>query len=442
MEETQSGQQAAPTPKKRSLLPSTFSSLRHKNYRLYFFGQLISLPGTWMQWTAQGWLVYDLALKHHPDIAKLILGLFGTMATLPMAILPPIGGYVADRFPRRTILLITQSASMIMPLILAALVLFDMVQVWHVALLAGLLAVVFSFDMPARQAFVIDMVGREDLPNAIGLNSGVFNSARVAGPAVAGIVMALVGIGYCFLINGISYIAVVAALLMMRLGKAQKVRQSGSFASRVLAGFSYVRRDKRVFGLMALLAVVGVFGFSYTRILPAFARDIFGAKDVGFAQMLTFNGFGAIVGSLIVATLAPKGGKRRLLFTGALVFCVALTGFSFASEFTAGLFLLAVIGTGLIMFFVTANTLIQSVVPDEFRGRVMGVWGLVFGGTMPLGSLLAGAGAEYIGLGLTVRIGAIVCAAAALGASIIGRRIKAPEVRAEPEQPVELQSPY
>jgi MFS family permease len=395
-----------------------------------------------MQWTAQGWLVYDLALKHHPDIAKLILGLFGTLATLPMAVLPPIGGYVADRFPRRTILLITQSASMVMPLILAALVLLDVVQVWHVAVLAGLLAVVFSFDMPARQAFVIEMVGREDLPNAIGLNSGIFNSARVTGPAIAGIVMALVGIGYCFLINGISYIAVVVALLMMRLGKIERPKQTGSFYRRITAGFSYVRSDKRVFGLMALLTIVGVFGFSYTRILPAFARDIFGAKDVGFAQMLTFNGFGAIAGSLIVATLAPRGHGRRLLFIGALIFCLALTGFSFATEFSAGLVLLAVVGTGLIMFFVTANTLVQSVVPDEFRGRVMGVWGLVFGGSMPLGSFLAGAGAEYIGLGLTVRIGAIVCAVAVLAASVIGRRIKGPVKITEPEHIITPQSPY
>ncbi|MBW2638281.1 MAG: MFS transporter, partial [Deltaproteobacteria bacterium] len=364
MEESRPDHQTTAPRKRRFPFSATFASLRHRNYRLFFFGQMISLPGTWMQWTAQGYLVYDLALRHHPEYAKVILGLFGTIATLPMAILPPFGGYVADRFPRRSILLVTQSISIIMPLILAALVLLDVVRIWHVAVLAGMLAVVFSFDMPARQAFVVDLVGKDDLPNAIGLNSGVFNSARVVGPAVAGIVMAVVSIGYCFLINGISYIAVVIALFMIRLPGVERRLQSGSLFRRLAAGFSYVRKERRVFGLMALLTIIGVFGFSYTRILPAFARDIFNVKDVGFAQLLTFNGFGAIVGSLIVASLAGRGNKKHLLFVGGFIFCVGLAAFSFAGNFTTALVFMPFVGTGLIMFFVTANTLVQSVVPD------------------------------------------------------------------------------
>jgi predicted MFS family arabinose efflux permease len=193
---------------------------------------------------------------------------------------------------------------------------------------------------------------------------------------------------------------------------------------------------------MVLLAIIGVFGFSYTRILPAFARDIFNVRDVGFAQLLTFNGFGAIAGSLTVASLAGKGNKKLLLFVGGLIFCVALTTFSFANNLTMALVFIPLVGTGLIMFFVTANTLVQSVVPDKLRGRVMGIWGLVFGGSMPLGSILAGTAAEYIGLGLTVRIGALVCACAMLAASIISRKLKAPVTPSEPPEVPEVQIPY
>jgi MFS family permease len=427
--------QAEARPRRRLLrLPSTFNSLRHRNYRLFFFGQMISLIGTWMQWTAQGWLVYQITGS------KTMLGVIGMVATLPMLLLSNLGGVAADRFPRRTILLVTQTSSLIMPLILADLVLLGYVEVWHIALLAGLLGVVNSFDMPARQAFVVEMVGRDDLLNAIGLNSGIFNSARIMGPAVAGIVMASVGVGYCFMINGISYLAVIMGIYMMRLPDFKRERQMGSFLRKLVAGFAYVKKDKRLLGIMIILAIISIFGFSYTRLLPAFAKDIFNVGDLGYGEMLSFNGIGAIVGSLTVASMTRRKDKREALVAGVLIFCLAVTAFSLTSNFTSGLLMLLILGTGMIMFMTTANTMIQTIVPDEYRGRVMGVWAFVFGGSMPVGSLAVGVAAEYIGLALTVKIGALVCAFAALAASLVARN--AGTAGAETQPPVQIQSPY
>lgn len=436
MENSDSDRQVVTEKKKRSYLPSTLASLRHRNYRLFFFGQMVSLIGTWMQWTAQGWLVYKITGS------KAMLGVIGFVATLPMLLLSNFGGVIADRFPRRKILLVTQTSALIMPLILADLVLLEVVEVWHIALLAGLLGVVHSFDMPARQAFVVEMVGREDLLNAIGLNSGIFNSARIMGPAVAGIVMHAVGIGYCFMVNGISYIAVIIALYMMRIKDSGRDRQTGSFLRKLVAGFAYVRKDKRLFGIMIILAIISIFGFSYTRLLPAFASDIFGVGELGFGEMLSFNGIGAIVGSLAVASMTRRKDKREALVAGVLIFCLAVTGFSLTSNFTSGILLLLILGSGMIMFMTTANTMIQTIVPDEYRGRVMGVWAFVFGGSMPVGSLAVGFAAEQVGLALTVKVGALVCAFAALAASVVSRKVseggRLPRTAGMPP----VQSPY
>lgn len=443
MEEQQFDQQVVTTPKKHIPFLTTFSSLRHRNYRLFFFGQMISLIGTWMQWTAQGWLVYKMTGS------KFMLGFIGMIGPLPLALLSVFGGVVADRFRRKSILIVTQSLAMVPPLILATLVLTDTVQVWHIAVLAASLGVIVSFDMPARQAFVIEMVGRGDLLNAIGLNSGIFNSARIVGPAVAGIVMAktmtkdnpLSGMGYCFLINGFSYVVVIVALFMIRPRTSGAPRHPGSPLRRMAAGFSFVKKDHRLLGLMGLLAIIGVFGFSYTRLLPAFARDTFGVDELGYGQLLTFNGVGAIVGSLIVASMAKRRGKRRILFLGIFLFCVALIAFSRTAEFAFAALFLLFMGTGLIMFFSTANTLVQTVVPDELRGRIMGIWTFVFGGSIPVGSIVVGTAAEHLGLARTVQIGAAICAAAAIAAMTVAWKIKPPAESPQTPQTPELQSP-
>jgi len=416
---------AAAVGRERGRLPllgafaSVFAALRHRNYRLFFFGQLVSLVGTWMQWTAQGWLVYKITGS------KLMLGTVRMAGTLPLAVFSLFGGVIADRFPRRTILIVTQSAAMVLPLALAALVFTDTVRVWHIALLAAALGVVNAFDIPTRQAFVIEMVGREDLMNAIGLNSGVFNSARIIGPAVAGITMASVGVGFCFLINGLSYAAIIVGLAMMKVRVRAAPPPVGSVWRRIVDGFAYVRSDRRVMGLFGLLGVVGVFGFSYVVLLPAFARDVFGVAELGYAEMLTFNGMGAVVGSLVVASVGKrKSGRRNVLFIGVLVFVFSVLAFSFTGRFALALVTLPFVGMGMIMFFSTANTLIQRTVPDAFRGRVMGIWTLVFGGAMPLGGMYAGVVAESVGAALAVRIGAGVCAVAALVAALVGGRMR------------------
>jgi MFS family permease len=425
-------------PRRRLLrLPSTFSSLRHRNYRLFFFGQMISLVGTWMQWAAQGWLVLELSNRYD------VMGYVRTAQTLPLAVLSLFGGVLADRFRRRNILIVTQSAAVLPPLLLALLVFTDVVEVWHIAVLASLSGVVAAFDMPTRQAFVIKMVNRKDLMNAIALNSSLFNSARIFGPLVAGALMHWVGAAYCFTANGLSFLAVVIALVMIRVAESPNRKQGESIQRRIIAGFSYVRSDKRILGLFGIMAIVGIFGFSYMVLMPAFARDVFKRGPLGYGELLAFNGIGALVGALFVATVAKKvRKKRRLLLEGVLIFCVSITVFSSTSVMTVARVSLIFAGAGMIMFFTTANTLVQSVVPEEFRGRVMGIFAFVFGGTMPIGSILFGIAAQHVGLGLTVQTGAAVCAVLTVVAYTVGKRVGAPPPRAEAPDRIEPQIPY
>ncbi|MCX7702664.1 MAG: MFS transporter [Planctomycetota bacterium] len=400
-------------------LLSIFSSLKHRNYRLFFCGQAISLIGTWMQMTAQGWLVYSLSRS------KFVLGLVSALSTLPLALLSPVGGVVADRFSRRRILIFTQSLSIVPPLLLSLLVLTKAVQVWHIALLAALLGTVNAFDMPTRQSFVIEMVGREDLMNAIGLNSGLFNSARIIGPAIAGIVMAEVGIGYCFLLNGLSFIPVVIALLFMRILTASTKHKEKSSFTTIIAGFKYVKNNPRLFGLLGLLSIMCVFGFSYSSLLPAFARDILSVRERQYGELLTFNGIGAVTGALLVASFANKVKNRKhFLFIGASLFSVSLTIFSLSTRFPLARFPLIPAGIGMILFLSTANTLIQTTSSDEFRGRVMGIWTFAFGGSMPLGSFIAGTLAHYLGITVTLQMCALICMAATLTAALFSRNPK------------------
>ncbi len=435
LENADTQDKAAPG-KKRSPLRATFASFRHRNYRLFFFGQMISLPGTHMQWAAQAWLVYKITES------KFDLGFIRMVSTLPMAILPILAGVLADRVRRKNILLVTQSIAILPPVILSVLVLAGIAEVWHIAVLACATGVIVSFDIPARQAFVVEIVGKKDLSNAIGLNSGIFNSARIIGPWMAGHIMALVGIAFCFMINGLSYIAVVVALLLISVPRTPPDPQREPVRRRVAAGLKHVRSDSQIMGLLGLLALIVTFGFSYMALLPAFARDVFGLEEAGYGNLLAFNGIGAVVGSLIVASTASRGGRRKLIFAGVLIFSLAITAFSFAGSFWPGAIALLFVGVGMIMFFSTANTLVQSVVSDEYRGRVMGIWTFVFGGSLPVGSILAGTAAEYLGIAITVKIGALVCAVAALAASIVGKRVKARAARLEPPEVPEIQIPY
>jgi MFS family permease len=422
LEEQSATQKMVQAPKRKpfsisALFATTFASLKHRNYRTFFFGQIISLVGTWTQSTAQGWLVYDLTKSI--QWTGIVIGL----GSAPMLILSLIGGGVADRFQRRKILVITQSASVIPPLILGLLILTGAVQVWHIAVAATMLGIINAFDMPARQAFVIELVGREDLMNAIGLNSGMFNTARIIGPAVAGIVMVSVGMGYCFVLNGLSFIAAVIALLIIRLPAPTVQQHKGSAWKHLTSGVKYILSDRRLSGLFALVAIVGVLGFSYVALLPAFVRDILGKSEKEYASVLTFVGFGSVAGALFVATVAEKAkSKKRILTVGIVILSVSLFTISLTKEYSIALIPLPFIGMGMIMFLSTANTLVQTNVSDEYRGRVMGMWTLVFGGSMPVGAVLSGTVAEYLGVPLTIQICSCLCIIAAISAAILSRR--------------------
>lgn len=389
-------------------LRKTFSALRHRNFRLFFVGQLISLIGTWMTTTAQGWLVYQLTGS------KVLLGVVAAAASAPMLVFSTWGGYAADRYPKRSVLVCTQISAMIISLAMAALVWTGVVLPWHIIALAVCSGVTTAFDMPTRQAFVIEMTSREDLMNAISLNSSIFNAARVIGPSVAGILMAKVGIAMCFFLDGVSFIAVIASLLAMRVAKREPVRSESGPLGQALEGFRYVWTHPRPLTILALFAVVGIFGWSYSVLMPAFARDVLHLGEQGYGLLMAASGVGALIAALTVATVGHIWPSRAMALGGVWIFSGGLALFAFNRLLPLSLVLLAVSGFGIVLFFSTSNTVLQTIVPDEMRGRVMGIWTLIFGGMIPLGSLQAGAMAHYVGTPWTIAIGAVVCAAAAM----------------------------
>ena len=397
----------------------TFSALKHRNFRLFFSGQLISFTGTWMTTTAQGWLVYQLTGS------KALLGLVAAAASAPMLFFATWGGWVADRYPKRSVIVVTQTCQMIMSFTMAALVWSKLVQPWHIIVLAILGGIAMAFDMPARQSFVIEMTSREDLMNAISLNSSAFNSARIIGPSIAGFLMAQVGIASCFLLDGLSFIAVIAGLLLMRLPKHTPIQDESGAFGQALEGFRYVWSHRRVLTILSLFAIVGIFGWSYSVLMPAFARDVLHLGAHGYGMLMAGSGVGALAAALTVATAGHILPTRFMALSGIWIFSVALALFAFTKNVYLGTLLLAMVGFGIVLYFSTSNTVLQSIVPDEMRGRVMGIWTLIFGGMIPLGSLQAGLMADFLGVPATIASGALICATAALVTLNIIRRREA-----------------
>jgi MFS family permease len=366
----------------------TFAALRYPNYRLWFMGQLISLAGSWMQMTAQGFLVYELTKS------PAFLGYVGFAAGMPSWVFTLYGGVIADRIPRRTIILVAQSAMMVLAFALAALVATGLVQPWQVVLLALLNGVANAFDAPSRQAFVVELVDREDLTNAIALNSTMFNAAAVAGPAIAGVVYALLGPAWCFTLNGLSYIAVIAALLAMRLPPfIAKVRQ-GSTVDQLRLGLSYVKGEHATRTLILNMGVISLFGISMVTLFPAWSVDVLGGDVRTNGLLLAARGLGALSGALLIAALGQRVARGWIWTVGSFVMPLAMIGFAFARWVPLSLILLVGLGWGFMVVANSSNALVQTRVPDELRGRVMSVYTLVFFGGMPLGALLAGAIAE------------------------------------------------
>ena len=421
MEEPISQEQPIPAEISASVAGNPFAALRHRNFQLYFGGQLVSNAGTWMQIIAQGWLVYQLS---HSDLT---LGIVGFASAIPTLIISPWGGVIVDRVPKRTLLILTQTGSMLLAFILAALAFANLVQVWHIILLAAGLGVVNSFDAPGRQAFVVDMVGREDLPNAIALNSMMFNSARIIGPAMGGLLLAIIGPAWCFTINGISFFAVILGLWAMEITAVELKRHSESPWKQLTSGIRYVAEQPELSGLILLALFFSVFGISYSTILPAFVEQILKQGADGYGWVNAATGVGAVSAAFLIARQHGPRWRGKWLFAASLGFPVVLTLFSFTSIYPLSLVLALGLGVGFMVEFTIINTLLQTRVDDQLRGRVMALYTITFFGFAPFGNLAVGVLAERIGLSYAIALFAII----GLVLSLIVMR-KIPQIRSLP----------
>jgi len=420
-------------------------ALRHRNFQLFFSGQLISLTGTWMQTVAQSWLVYRLTGS------GLKLGAVGFASQIPVFLFAPIGGIVADRSNRKRVVIGTQIASMLLAFVLAVLTLTHAIdhRVWLIYVLAALLGVVNAFDLPGRQSFLVDMVGKEDLMNAIALNSSMFNGARVIGPAVAGVLVARLGEGWCFFANGVSYIAVIAGLMMMNVHAPARVSAETSPFEHIVEGFQFVNRTAPIRALMILLGVVSLCGMPYVVLMPLFADKILrgggqelasliGSHDLGAVRLgilMGVAGVGALLGALTLAVRTGVKGLGRWVSTCCAGFGISLMLFSFSRSFWLSVLLLLPVGYFVMLQMSSSNTLIQVMVPDVLRGRVMAVYSMMFMGMAPVGALLGGALADRLGPQLTVAIGGF--------ASVLGAwwfAVQLPKIRVEARQLIMAQA--
>jgi predicted MFS family arabinose efflux permease len=410
---------ASGPPARRPIAMQAFASLGHRNYRLWFIGQAASLVGTWMQFTAQGFLVFQLT--HSPAF----LGYVGFASGAPVWLFTLFGGVISDRMPRRDLLLMTQAAMMLLAFILAALTFFGHVQPWHIVLLAFGLGIANAFDAPARQAFVVELVEREDLGNAIALNATMFNLAAAIGPAIAGVAYAVFGPGWCFTINGVSFIAVIAALLLMRLKPQPPQVRMGGALDDLKDGLHYVISHSTIRLLIAVVVVTTIFGMSFAALLPAWAVNILGGDSATNGFLQSARGIGSLIGTLVVASLAQAKIKGKLLTLGSLTLPALLLVWSAMRWLPLSLLVLGGVGWGTMLVLNTANILVQLHVPDSLRGRVMGIYTLCFFGTFPVGALGIGTVAEVIGEPMTVALGALV--ALAFAALLL---VRAPQLRA------------
>jgi MFS family permease len=385
-----------------------FRALRHRNYRLFFSGQIISLVGTWMQSVAQSWLVYRLTGS------SLLLGLVGFASQIPVFLLGPIGGAVADRYSRHRVVIGTQTSAMVLAFILAALTLLGHIQVWQIMTLAALLGVVNAFDIPARQAFVVEMVQSQDLINAIALNSSMVNGARVIGPAVAGVMVAVLGEGWCFFANAVSYIAVIIGLLLMSVQPRDRQRASATGLESIVEGFRFVTRTGPIRALLLLLGLVSLTGMPYAVLMPIFADKILHGGARGLGLLMGASGIGALAGTLTLAAKREVRGLGKWIFFASVGFGASMVLFALSRFFFLSMALLVPVGFCMMLQMSSSNTLIQTMVPDELRGRVMAVYSMMFMGMAPFGSLTAGAIANHIGAPHTVMLGGFTCVAGSL----------------------------
>lgn len=394
-----------------------FRALKYRNYRLFFGGQTISLVGTWMQQVALSWMVYRLTNS------VFLLGVMGFITQIPTFILTPIAGVIADRYPRHRILVITQVLAMLQALILSVLVLTGAITIWHIFALGIFIGLVNAFDIPIRQAFTVEMIeGREDLGNAIALNSSMFNFARLLGPAIAGILISLIGEGGCFLLNAVSYLAVIISLLAMRIIPPRIEFKNVPVLSELKDGLKYAFGFKPIKHILLLLALVSLTGVPYQLLMPVFARDIFhgGPRTLGF--LVAMSGLGAFTGTIYLAAKKTVIGLGRNIAQATALFGLGIISFSLSRVFWLSMLFTFIAGFGIMVQMAASNTILQTIVDEDKRGRLMSLYTMAFMGTAPLGSLWAGSLASHIGAPYALLIGGFCCI---ISAFIFARQLPA-----------------
>ncbi len=400
-------------------LRSIARSLQYPNFRLYFVGQGVSLIGTWMQRIAIGWLVYRMTHS------AFLLGLVGFAGQIPVFALSPLAGVLADRWDRHRLLILTQVLAMIQAFVLAYLVLSGNIMMWHIVVLSLVLGVATAFDMPIRQSFMIEMIDEKaDLANAIALNSSMVNGARLLGPSAAGLLIATVGEGMCFLINGFSYLAVIASLLLMTVVHKNLGAQRVGAWQDLREGLAYVYGFEPVRDVIMLLALVSLLGLPYIVLMPIFAKDVLHGGPSALGFLMGGSGVGALGGALYLASRRGVLGLGKMIPVGAAILGIGLVALALSRSFTLSLVLVTAMGFGQMVQLATSNTLLQTIVDDERRGRVMGYYTVAFLGMAPIGSLLAGALASAIGAPSTVLVGGAACV---VGAWVFARKL--PQLR-------------
>jgi MFS family permease len=393
---------APPRPPPAPLTGGAFAALRHRNFRLFWLGQLLSLTGTWMQSTAQGWLVLELT------DSEFFLGLVNAAQSLPVLLLTLYAGVVADRMDKRRIILVAQAAAMLIAFSMAVLTDFGWITVQWIVLLVFLLGVANAFEIPTRQSFFVDLVGKADLTNAIALNSSAFNLTRIIGPALAGFLIGHISIASAFYLNAVSYLAVITGLLMISVPPFRRPPRTASTWSNLREGFAWLRANPLPRTLVGLIAAVSILAFPYVMLLPVFARDVLGVGAPGLGALLSASGAGALAGGLFLVAIGHRVRRGLLLLGASVCFALLVIAFALSRSFVLSLLLLAGVGFMMLLNNTITNALLQSLVPDRLRGRVMAVYVFMFLGMAPVGSLQAGTLAQWIGAPLALTLGGLV----------------------------------